>query len=240
MEKQPEVTILMPAYNAAGFIQEAIDSVLRQSFTDFEFLIIDDGSTDSTAEQVTRYTDSRIHLITRPHHFINSLNEGLKLAKGTYIARMDADDIMHSERLRIQVKRMNEHPGITVCGSWMKGFGKNQFPTLLKAPPFKVENPLFLLLKGNIIFHPTALIRKEFLICQHIKYQNYEAAEDYKLWTDIAKAGGQFYNEPQALLFYRFSMNQVTVHRHREMISQAQRIREEIKEYLQQSGRQKV
>ena len=81
---------------------------MNQTLTDFEFLIIDDGSTDRTVKIIQDYADERIHLVKRKHQFIQNLNEGLQLASGAYIARMDADDIMHTERLRIQLKRMKK------------------------------------------------------------------------------------------------------------------------------------
>ena len=86
----PEITILMPVRNGEKYIKESIDSILKQTFTDFELLIMDDGSTDRTVERIERYTDERIRLIRRKHNFIRNLNEGLELALGAYIARMDA------------------------------------------------------------------------------------------------------------------------------------------------------
>ena len=90
----PRVTVAMSMHNAAPFLRECIDSVLAQSFADFEFLIVDDGSTDSSATIAASYTDPRLCIISRPHGFIESLNTLLSHARGEYIARMDADDIM--------------------------------------------------------------------------------------------------------------------------------------------------
>ncbi|MCS2384182.1 glycosyltransferase family 2 protein [Bacteroides thetaiotaomicron] len=104
----PEITVLMPVRNGEKYIKDAINSVLRQTLTDFELLIIDDGSIDRTVEIIQGYTDQRIRLEKREHQFIPNLNEGIKLASAPYIARMDADDIMHTERLRIQLKRMKK------------------------------------------------------------------------------------------------------------------------------------
>lgn len=107
----PEITVLMPVRNGERYIKESIDSVLNQTLTDFEFLIIDDGSTDRTVEIIQGYTDKRIRLVRKEHQFIQNLNEGLELASGSYIARMDADDIMHTERLRIQLKTYEKKSG---------------------------------------------------------------------------------------------------------------------------------
>lgn len=123
----PEITVLMPVRNGERYIKESIDSVLNQTLTDFEFLIIDDGSTDRTVEIIQGYTDKRIRLVRKEHQFIQNLNEGLELASGSYIARMDADDIMHTERLRIQLKRMKKNPDITVCGTYKQEYGNKYY-----------------------------------------------------------------------------------------------------------------
>ena len=126
----PEITVLMPVRNGERYIKESIDSVLNQTLTDFEFLIIDDGSTDRTVEIIQGYTDKRIRLVRKEHQFIQNLNEGLELASGSYIARMDADDIMHTERLRIQLKRMKKNPDINALRFSAIRATKEMFPTL--------------------------------------------------------------------------------------------------------------
>ena len=126
----PEITVLMPVRNGERYIKESIDSVLNQTLTDFEFLIIDDGSTDRTVEIIQGYTDKRIRLVRKEHQFIQNLNEGLELASGSYIARMDADAIMHTERLRIQLKRMKKNPDINGLRFSAIRATKEMFPTL--------------------------------------------------------------------------------------------------------------
>ena len=101
------VSVLMPVFNGEKWIAEAIDSVLNQSYTDFELLILNDGSTDSTEQVILSYKDKRIKYVKRNHDFISALNDGLRMAQGKYIARMDADDVMHPDRLKIQVS-LNE------------------------------------------------------------------------------------------------------------------------------------
>ena len=122
---QPLVTILMPVHNGAEFLTEAIDSMLRQSLKDFEFLIVDDASTDSSASIVQGYSDPRIRLIQSPERLklSGALNLGLDQAQGRYIARMDADDISLPKRLERQVKFLEENPDIGLCGSWIRYFG---------------------------------------------------------------------------------------------------------------------
>ena len=194
---------------------------------------MDDGSTDRTVEIIQRYTDKRIRLVRKEHQFIQNLNEGLELASGSYIARMDADDIMHTERLRIQLKRMKKNPDITVCGTWAKIFSdKGNERNVSHLEYGIIYEPVLELLKYNMLLHPSVMIKKEFLLNHHIKYQSYPYVEDYKLWFDIAKAGGILFVEPQELLMFRRSDTQVTVTKKEEMSLGSIRLRKEILLYL--------
>ncbi|MDR1763360.1 MAG: glycosyltransferase [Dysgonamonadaceae bacterium] len=207
----PAISIVMPAFNAEKYISEAIESTLAQSFTDFELIIIDDGSTDSTVRIARSYSDSRIVLMENSHDFIASLNLGIDIAKGKYIARMDADDRMFPDRLKIQYGIMEADSEITVCGGWMQVFGENIAEnSIFKLHAGCIDNPLHKLLNSSIIFHPTAMMRKDFLMKNGIRYDYYPHAEDYKLWLEIAKKGGKFYVESAPLLYYRISENQVS------------------------------
>ena len=204
------VTVLMPTYNASKYVAEAIESVLKQSFEDWELIIVDDGSTDNTVDIIRSYTDSRIKLICNEHDFIGSLNLGLQEATGKYIARMDADDIMHPDRLKIQYNIMEEEPEITVCGSWVIFWGENRQSFLPSSLKGKLDNVFIILLKHNPLFHPSVMLRKEFLNAYNLRYEHYKHAEDYKLWFEIAKRGGVFFIEDQPLLYYRLNDRQVS------------------------------
>lgn len=202
----------MPVYNGEEYIREAIKSVLEQSFEDFELIIIDDGSTDGTKGIIRSFDDKRIKLIENRHDFIGTLNMGLQRSTGKYIARMDADDIMHPDRLKIQYAIMEEEPEITVCGSWMQLWGKEINQThIVQTVNGKIENPLLALLKQNVIFHPTVMLRRSFIESHSIVYRNVPLAEDYDMWIAIALQQGVFYVESQALLYYRISKKQVSV-----------------------------
>lgn len=232
-KENPEVTVLMPVRNGERYIKEAIDSILKQTFTDFELLIMDDGSTDATIEIIQSYKDERICLKRKEHDFIANLNEGLKLSAGTYIARMDADDIMHTERLRIQVKRMKQNPDITVCGTWAKIFSDEGGRKAVSHMGYDIVcYPIIELLRRNVLIHPSVMIKKEFLIQHGIEYQNYPCVEDYKLWFDIAKAGGTLFIEPQELLMFRQSNTQITVTQKEQMHSESIFLRKEILRHL--------
>jgi glycosyltransferase involved in cell wall biosynthesis len=223
----------MPVYNAEAYVQEAIESVLKQSFKDFELIIIDDGSEDNTIPIIRSYLDKRITVLQNRHDFIGSLNLGLQKASGKYIARMDADDIMHIDRLRIQHAIMEEESIITVCGTWMIPFGENTAPGKVSYSLNGLcEYPVLQLLKGNFLYHPTVMIRKDFLDTHHLQYENYECAEDYKLWFEVAKRQGVFYIESQPLLNYRVSEGQVSKSKQKQQQETARRIRHEILGYL--------
>ncbi|GHV18429.1 glycosyl transferase [Bacteroidia bacterium] len=229
----PEITVLMPVKNGWKYIREAIDSVLLQSFKDFEFIIIDNGSTDRTVSIIKSYGDPRIHLLEQKSDFIKALNKGLSLAKGKYIARMDADDIMHSERLRIQHKRMEYNPDIAVCSTWAKSFKDDGS----LHPPFQfgngyIEHATLQLLRGNILVHPSVMMRKMFLDEHKLKYRNYPQTESYKLWFEIVKCGGRLYVEPQYLLNFRISDTQVSFIKKESISEQTIVIKKEILSYL--------
>lgn len=225
----PEITVLMPVRNGEKYIKDAINSVLRQTLTDFELLIIDDGSTDRTVEIIQGYTDQRIRLEKREHQFIPNLNEGIKLASAPYIARMDADDIMHTERLRIQLKRMKKNPDIIVCGTWARFFSDNGKEKNTSHLGYGIiHEPVFELFKHNMLLHPSVMIKKEFLFNHNIEYQNYPYVEDYKLWFDIAKTKGLLFVEPQELLMIRRSNTQITVIKEEEMCIGINQLRREI------------
>ena len=229
----------MPAYNAEQYICKAIDSILCQSFTDFECLIIDDGSTDSTRDIIRSYDDERIVLIENKHDFIGSLNLGLETARGKYIARMDADDMMHVDRMKIQYTIMEEYPDIVICGTWMNNFGLNlQANNIVGTVSGLIENPILKFMKGNFLYHPTVMIRTAFLREHALKYEKYLYAEDFKLWTEVAKLSGQFYIENQPLLYYRISDNQVSNKNSKEQKTTTEIIITEITEYLIEQNKQ--
>jgi glycosyltransferase involved in cell wall biosynthesis len=227
-----QISVVMQAYNAEKYIAEAIDSVLKQTFSDFEFIIINDGSTDNTLSIIKSYTDNRIVLIENEHNFIESLNKGMQLAQGKYIARMDADYIMHVDRLKVQFNIMEEESDITICGTQMIFFGDKVKSRVSRKPTGLIESPLVAFLSGNLILHSTVLIRRDFLQIHKLEYELYPYAEDYKLWTEIAKKGGLFYIEPQALIYYRISDSQISEKKDKDQIVTTQLIKDEIIEYL--------
>lgn len=225
-----EISIVMPVYNGERYIDDSIPSILNQTFDNFELLIIDDGSTDNSLDKITQYNDQRIRVIQNKHDFIDSLNKGLEFAKGKYIARMDVDDIMESNRLMAQYNLLEQHPEVTVCSCWMKLFG--QIVSEIPSPDGILKHPLIRMLQGNIVAHPCTMFRKDFLIKHQIHYENYNYAEDYKLWSEIAKCGGTFYAVPEFLMNYRISSDQVSQQKSTEQYQVSLVIRKEILDYL--------
>lgn len=205
----PCISVLMIVNNSERFVKDSIDSVLSQTFLDFEFIIVDDGSTDNTLNVIYSYKDSRIKLFLKEHNYINSLNFGLRQCTGKYIARMDADDIMYPTRLEIQYNLMETLPSVAVCSSFAECF--ESFTGILNNDIYGyIENSLLLCLKGNFIIHPTAFIRRQFLIKHRLHYKDFKYAEDFKLWVDFAKKGAIFFIIPKILLKYRVSKSQIS------------------------------
>ena len=228
-----EISVVMPVYNSEIYVNEAIKSVLSQSFEDFEFIIVNDGSTDDTHSIIQSFTDERIKIIQNKHDFIKSLNIGINNSNGKYIARMDSDDIMHIDRLKIQHSIMNKYPNITVCGTWATTFEENSHEKMLSSMARGIiEKPILKLIQGNFLFHPTTMLRADFLRDNSLKYESYVYAEDFKLWSEIAKLGGQFYVETQSLLYYRISEIQVSTKHKDEQKQTTERIITEIIGYL--------
>lgn len=200
--KNPKITVLMPVYNGEEYLREAMDSILSQTFSDFEFLIIDGGSTDKSMNIIKSYSDSRINLVSHrdKKELIATLNEGIRLSKGEYIARMDADDISMPQRLEKQIDFMDSHSDVAVCGTWAKSIDKNGVVlSLMKAP-------CGILLKYNYwkpspLIHPSVMIRTIFV--KNLLF-NEDAinAEDYDLWLRMIKKY-RICNIKNFLLLYR-------------------------------------
>lgn len=235
----PSITVLIAVYNAERYISACIESILQQSHTDFELLILDDGSSDNSAKIIGSYKDERIQYIKCEHDYIATLNRGLRLAKGKYVARMDADDLMHPDRLRIQYSIMEAAPEVHLCGTWMQIFNPNNGGSRIKQSLAGfIQAPEFPLLEEHFIVHPTVMLRKSFLNSHHLEYSsNYPYAEDYKLWVDMALSGATFYIEPEPLVYYRVHDEQVSqVHLREQGVSQL-RLRQELLAHLLQAER---
>jgi glycosyltransferase involved in cell wall biosynthesis len=206
----PVVTVLMPVYNGEKYLREAIESILNQTFTDFEFLIINDGSTDKSKEIILSYNDPRIRFVENENNImlIESLNIGIQLAKGKYVARMDCDDISLPERLEKQVEFMEINQGIVACGTNLKTISYQD--SQLWQNPINHNEMLCQMLFSTAIFHPTAIFRKQILINNKIFYsKEYPHAEDYELWYRLSQ-NYKLANLNLVLYLYRIHEDQVT------------------------------
>jgi len=232
-EHLPLISVVMSVYNSDPFLSEAIESILHQTLQDFEFIIVDDGSTDDGLSILKSYTDPRIRIIENKHDYIDSLNKGLNAARGTYIAHMDSDDISSPERLSMQYSFMESHPEIALCGSWHNIFGVGH-PTTYRAFPCKYNEIVLNIIHGeNPMSHPTVCIRREFLIAHQLQYsQDSIYAEDFRLWVEIIKAGGRVENLPVCIHSYRQSDTQLIRTRSKEMSAMASQVYYDFLEYV--------
>lgn len=234
----PPISVVMPVHNASDFLAEAIESTLSQTWSDFELIIVDDGSTDDSVEIIRRYRDGRIVFIPNTHQYIESLNIGMNRARGKYIARMDADDRMRPERLQVQYDYLENHPETGACGSWFQTFGSRE--ETCKMPEDAAELASYLLV-GNALCHPSTLIRRcalEMLSPERragVYRPDYIYAEDYKLWCDLVMNGIRLATVPQILLDYRCSDKQVTHVRHQAQQACTRKIQREFFEYATNS-----
>ena len=221
----------MPVYNAAPFLRECIDSILCQTFPHFELLIVDDGSTDGSRDIVRGYADPRIRLIENRHDYIGSLNRLLDEARGRYIARMDADDIMLPERLQIQYDYMEAHPETDVLGGALCVCGREKetlVPPII-GRPYKMSD----ILKRNCFINPTTMTRRESLLKSGVRYEReYIYAEDYRFWAQLLKSGAQIVCTDKTLVKYRCGNTRVSVVYSDEMWEVTRRIQSELTDWI--------
>lgn len=208
----PAISIIMPVYNGGKYLIEAVDSILNQTFSDFELIIIEDASSDLSYSILKKYKDSRIILIRNNENLgiTKSLNRGLNKAKGKYIARMDADDVSLPNRLKRQFEVLEENPNIGVVGTFAKSIDENGIELNLMNLPKDDIDIKSCLFWGNQIIHPSVMIRKEVLISNNIKYdETFNSSQDYKLWIDLMDKTS-FHNLPEMHLKYRILESGIT------------------------------
>lgn len=205
------VSVIMSNYNTPEeFLKASIESVLNQTYTNFEFIIIDDCSTDNSLEIIKSYNDERIVIVENKENLgiTKSLNRGLAIAKGEYIARMDADDICLPERFSKQVEYLKNNPQVIVCGTGVELIGdwqeRHSNKTICRDIPNRDLHKIYLLF-GNYpnIVHPTAMFNASLLKSNNVKYdERYPVAQDYKMWVTCCNYGACV-NLKETLLNYR-------------------------------------
>jgi glycosyltransferase involved in cell wall biosynthesis len=213
MPTNVSVSVLMPVYNADRYVAEAVESILKQTFTDFEFIIINDGSTDNSLQLLEKYAnqDARIKLVSRENRgLINTLNEGLALAQAPLIARMDADDVAFIDRFQLQVSFMGQHPEIACVGGYAEIIDAAGRALALMKEPEDNQQIQEMALKGHAPFvHPTTMLRKGQVEAAGGYRGEFEAAEDLDLWLRLGEIS-VLANIPHPLIKYRMLTNSVS------------------------------
>lgn len=207
-----KISVVMPVYNGEAYLREAIDSILEQSFRDFEFIIINDCSNDGTEDIVLSYNDERIVYIRNEENLgvARSLNRGLDIARGDYVARLDADDLAFPERLALQSAYLDSHPEVDVLGTASRSFDDTGtlfygYPTV-DPEVLKID---FLFSCG--ICHPTVMLRKSVLVEKQLRYDHtFNKIEDYELWCRMLDQDCGITNISDVLLHHRLHAGQVT------------------------------
>ena len=199
----------MSVYNGAAYLREAVNSILSQTHTDFEFLIVNDGSTDGTAEILKSFSDPRVVIIKNTVNagLGNSLNSGIKRARGEYIIRIDADDISPPTRIEEQISFMDAHPEVSISGSLAKLIGYERRP--VKKYPESHDHILCHLLFHNVLIHSSVIMRKSALVENNLYYDpSFRYSQDYELWVRASRKV-KIANIPRVLILSREHKEQV-------------------------------
>ncbi len=186
---RPQVSVVIPAHNRAELIGDAIDSVLAQSFEDFELIVVDDASTDDTAGVVKRYADPRVRLVSNANNLgiPGSRNHGIEVAHGAYIASLDSDDYAYPKRLEVQAAFLDANPDCGVVGSWtnwMDASGR-LLRHKVKRRPANPDDAAAMLIFNSCLAQPSVMARTDLL--RRFRYdEQFDMSEDYELWVRMA------------------------------------------------------
>ena len=225
----PRVTVLMPTYNVAPWVEEAIQSVLNQTFTDFELLVVDDGSSDDTLEHVTALSDPRIRIAAFPDNvgLADNLNRGLDLINTELVARMDGDDIAEPDWLEIGIRILDTKPDIDICSFGFQFFGTKT--SLVRFPEHHEDS------KAQMLFGCTVIVpvmRRSVFTDNNLRYSTAAfPAEDYSLWADVYRVA-KVYNVQRTLFHYRTHATQISTARRQAQIEKSNEVRLRMLEWL--------
>lgn len=238
---RPLVSVVMPAYNGEKYIGEAIESVLNQTYSNWELVIVEDCSTDGTLKVIRGYRDERIKLFCNTEHIgiAATTNRAIENSRGKYIALLDDDDVSEKERLQLQVDYLEAHPEIDILGggfSWIDG--ESRFTGYHREPRRNPNYIKAMLLLGNLDFaNSTAMIRSDFLRNNHLFYkENCYGMQDYRFYIDASKVG-KISSIPNFVLRYRVHGENETKRNQRECVEQRARCYSEfVMDSLTKSG----
>lgn len=222
MAASPRITVLLPVHNCERYVRRAAESILAQTFRDFELLILDDGSTDGSRAAVETLRDPRIRFVANERNLglVATLNRGLELTRAPYVARMDADDISHAARFAAQIDYLERHPDVAVLGTHCRVIDDHDRPFMAFVPP---ASPMLLAFRMCVegftpVYHPTVMFRTA-AIRQFDGYRtDHSPADDGDLWFRVAGSGQQIANLPRRLLDYRSHGTQMTQTRSNEQV----------------------
>lgn len=210
----PKISVIMSVYNGDNHLRESIESILTQTFTNFEFIIVNDGSTDASLQIIQTYNDKRIRIINNQENIglTKSLNKALKQAQGEYIARQDADDLSLRNRLELQLEFLDSHPEIAVLGTGI--YVINERGEVIEKR-IMAPNPIKSLAKGNRFIHGSVMIRKSVIDVMggYIEYLKY--SQDYELWLRISRKYDVI-NLKAALYMLRFHGGSISIDKIKE------------------------
>ena len=216
--QEPMISVVMPVYNAEKYVALAVESILKQTYTNFEFIIVDDCSTDKSYQILQKYAnqDTRIFLYRNSQNIklASSLNFAIKQAIGKYIVRMDHDDVATCDRLMRQLTFMEQNPDITISGTYYRTFISDikypQNDIVFESDHKSIEIKMYLF--GNVIAHPTVIMKRDIFENEKFLYNESlgESAEDYDLWVRLLDNGAIFSILPEFLLYYRVNNNQMS------------------------------
>ena len=205
MSIRPRVSVVIPAYNRARYLQTAIDSVLAQSFGDFELIVVDDGSTDETPAIVRRQTDPRVRLVSQPTRtgIAPARNRGLDSARGEYVAALDSDDYAYPQRLERQVAHLDRHPDLALVGSWSnwmdergRTFGR------VKRRPVDPADAAAVLIFNSSLTQSSVMVRTALL--REYRYDEaFTLSSDFELWARMVAGGCRIASLPEVLVCQR-------------------------------------
>lgn len=204
----PKVSVLIPIYNSGGYIREAIQSILNQSFSDFEVIIVNDGSTDNSISEIKKFHDKRIKLYNykKNRGLTLARNSSLDFANGEYVAWLDADDMSHPKRLETQINFLDSHRDVAVCGTWVHVFGGSTSSTW----KFPVDHSdIFSGFLFNNRMAMSSVVHRNFSYIPYHFNETYTPAIDYEIWSRIGKKM-KLHNLPQILTFYRLHDKQIS------------------------------
>ncbi|MEJ8801774.1 glycosyltransferase family 2 protein [Pontibacter sp. H249] len=208
---KPLVTVLMPAYNAEEYISDSISSILNQSFSNFDLMIINDASTDNTEKIILSFTDKRIKYYKNEKNLrlVSTLNKGLDLISTPYVARMDADDLSHPKRLEKLFEHLTKNPAVDFLSSSLELFGSEKGIWSL---PLSDDKCKATLLFRSCLNHAASIYKKSFLDRNNLRYrENHIYMEDYDLWYRAFRQGAVFKNIDDVLYSYRREEHNVSI-----------------------------